>query len=428
MGADQSSVGPAPQRNPAQTFSRSITRAKAAKECRHSAWSKVHTCTYSQWLRGHSNVFGFDHKHLKNEKDSVLHNIQPYCTRGYQFSIEKLEEQATNRGLQAAVELRGTPCYPAHAPSVSIIGYQRHIAILQVLYKKTKEVHFIAIDLKSGQHLSVYKDIYINGPCIYEAYLSPDESLYLLRPNFFFAYSRCSDPFTTFAITKDIQVISIMDYESKVINVIEDISSLWLSVAFHPLSGHSMVALGNYTVDENTHQVSLFDLDKMKVAVCSEPYPSVVCHHLTFNPTGTLLVSYGVRLVWPRVDLILPDTVFFFSPDDFTLLKVINTGSVSVNHLQASLSPLFSKTGEFMALTGPQGDVISIYKMPAETSLRHLCRLKILHHFPDDVIPQLPLPQKLKNFILCLPHLNVLHGYQDNNAPFSGRNFDIYNK
>jgi hypothetical protein len=406
MGADQSlrAQSPAPQRSPAQTFSRSVNRARAAKERQHQTWSKAYTCTFSQFLRGHAAVFSFDHTLInRNGKDSVVQNIQPYCTRGYQFSIEKLKE-GSKKDMPSISESPGvSQCYPAHAPSVNIIGYQHNIAILQVLYKKTKEVHFIAIDLKTGEHLSVYRDIYISGPCIYEAYLSPDESLYLLRPNFFFAYSRCTDPFSTFAITKDVQVISIKEYESKVIDVIEDISSLWFSIAFHPLCRHSMLALGNYTADETTHQVVLFDLERMKVVVSSEVYPSVVCHHLTFNPMGSLLVSYGVRLLWPRVDLIIPDKVLFFSPDDLSLLRVIVTGSVSVNHLQASLSPLFSKTGEFMALTGPHGDTISVYKMPVEHSLKHLCRLTILQHYPDRIIPHLPLPQKLKNFILCLP-------------------------
>ena len=417
MGADHSVSRSS---RPSQRhFASSEEQAKAAKLFIQDPWAEVHHCDLSEWSRGHSVVFGFDHKidycvpHLRNNNDVFLQNIQPYCTRGYQFKIEKLEkrERTINRNhgsyrIPEIVTKRSRYMYPIYAPSVSIIGYQRNIAILQVVYKKTKELHFIAIELRSGKHLSVYKDIYISEPGIYEAYLSPDETCYLLRPNFFFAYARCSDPFAAFAITKDIKVISIKTYESKVINIIEDISDLWHSIAFDPRVGHSVIALGNYATDcmENMdHQLALFNIDEMRVLAQSEEYHSTLSHHMVYNPQGTLLVSLGIRLLWPRVDMMYPVKALFFNPNDLTILQVVARDSVSVNHFHASLTPLFSKTGQYMALIGSHGHSISVFKMPQDVSLKHMCRLNILDLVSDDKLTELPLPRKLINYLLFQP-------------------------
>ncbi len=393
-----------------------------AKRLRHADWAEVLTSSLAEWCNGHSCHFGFDHKidycipQLKNSSDIFLQNIQPYCTRGYQFKIEKLQKaeeihvgkrgrhrHGTNYKLPKLVHKRSRYVYPLFAPTVSIIGYQRKIAVLQVVYKKTKEVHFIAIELSTGKHLSVYKDIYISEPCIYEAYISPDESCYLIRPNFYFAYSRCSDPFTNFAITKDIKVLSIRTFESKVLNIIEDISALWHSIAFHPLSGCSRVALGNYTMEASGDIIAQFDIKEMKPVVQTTEVHSSMSHHLTYNPQGTLLVSLGIRMMSPRVDLMYPVKVLFFNSDDLTLVHVISRSSVSVNHFHASLTPLFSKTGDYMALIGNFGQTITMYKMPLDISLKHLCQQAILKMVPEENIPQLPLPKRLKDYLLFLP-------------------------
>ena len=394
--------------------------AVEAKQGAHIDWAEVMTCSLSEWSNGHSCIFGFDHKidycipQLKNQSDIFLQNIQPYCTRGYQFKIEKLQKGEPqpdtrrpsghrNYKIPKLVHKRSRYVYPLFAPTVSIIGYQRKNAILQVVYKKTKELHFIAIELSTGKHLSVYKDIYISEPCIYEAYLSPDETCYLLRPNFYFAYSRCSDPFTNFAITKDIKVIAIDSFDSTVVSVIEDISNLWHSIAFHPLSGSSRVALGNYTTESAGDNVALYDLKDMRVVVKCPESQSSMSHHLVYNPQGTLLVSLGIRMMSPRVDLMYPVKVVFYHPCDLTVLRVVSRNSISVNHFHASLTPLFSKTGDYMALIGNFGQTITVYKMPTEMNLKHMCRLAILKLVADDDVPSLPLPKRLQNFLLFLP-------------------------
>ena len=382
---------------------------------RHTDWAEVLTCSLAEWSCGQSCVFGFDHKidycipQLKNSSDIFLQNIQPYCTRGYQFKIEKLQKKKEELGKQNNYKLpkivnkRSRYVYPLFAPTVSIIGYQRKVAILQVVYKKTKELHFIAIELSTGKHMSIYRDIYISEPCIYEAYLSPDETCYLLRPNFYFAYSRCSDPFTNFAITKDIKAIAIAQYESQVIGIIEDISSLWHSIAFHPLSGSSRVALGNYTSEPVGDNVALYDIQERRVVVSSEESHSSMSHHLVYNPAGTLLVSLGIRMMSPRVDLMYPIKVLFYNPCDLSVLHVISRSSINVNHFHASLTPLFSKTGDYMALIGNFGQSITVYKMPNDLPLKHLCRLAILNLVVDDDVPRLPLPKKLHDYLLFLP-------------------------
>ena len=391
------------------------SKARAAKDLIRTEWAEVHTCGLAEWTSGSSCVFGFDHKidycipQLKNNSEVFLQNIQPYCTRGYQFKIEKLQKPDANGRdfspykIPKIVNKRSRYVYPMFAPTVSIIGYQRHVAILQVVYKKTKELHFIAIELSSGRHLSVYRDIYISEPCIYEAYLSPNEQFYLLRPNFYFAYSRCSDPFTNFAITKDIKLISIKQYESRVKAVIEDISNLWHSIAFYPLSGCRFVALGNYTTEPMGDNMALFDLVDMKVTVQSKESYTNMSHHLVYNPQGTLLVSLGIRLMSPRVDLMYPVKVLFYDPNELTLLHCISRHSISVNHFHASLSPLFSKTGDYMALMGNFGQTISAYRMPVESSLKHLCRLRILETMSEETIENLPFPNKLKDYLLFQP-------------------------
>ena len=394
--------------------------AKTVKVVAHVDWAELMTCTLSEWSNGQSCVYGFDHKidycipQLKSQSDVFLQNIQPYCTRGYQFKIEKLQKGEPqpdtrrpsghrNYKIPKLVHKRSRYVYPLFAPTVSIIGYQRKKAILQVVYKKTKEVHFIAIDLNTGKHLSVYKDIYISEPCIYEAYLSPDETCYLLRPNFYFAYSRCSDPFSNFAITKDIKIITLDEYDSRTINVIEDISCLWHSIAFHPLYGNSRVALGNHTTESSGDNVSLFDLKEMRIVQkCDESFSSM-SHHLVFNPQGTLLVSLGIRMMSPRVDLMYPVKVLFYDPVDLTLLHAISRNSISVNHFHASLTPLFSKTGNYMALIGNFGQTITAYKMPKEMSLKHMCRLAIQKNVLDEDVQSLPLPKRLKDYVLFLP-------------------------
>ena len=389
--------------------------ALSRRSAKYIDWGEVLTCSLAEWSSGQSTVFGFDHKidycipQLKNSSDIFLQNIQPYCTRGYQFKIEKLQKKKeeiskhNNYKLPKIVTKRSRYVYPLFAPTVSIIGYQRQIAILQVVYKKTKELHFIAIELSTGKHLSVYRDIYISEPCIYEAYLSPDESCYLLRPNFYFGYSRCSDPFTNFAITKDIKAISIKQYESQVMCIIEDISSLWHSIAFHPLCGASKIALGNYTTQPIGDNVALFDLHQEKVIKCSEDSHSSMSHHLVYNPAGTLLVSLGIRMMSPRVDLMYPIKVLFYNPCDLTVLHIISRSSINVNHFHASLTPLFSKTGDYMALIGNFGQSITVYKMPLDRSLKHLCRLAILQLVDDDHVPHLPLPKRLQDYLLFLP-------------------------
>lgn len=399
--------------SPKQDYSEDA--ARVARRVSHPPWEEVHACSLQDWSLGHSGIFGFDHNidycipQLKNNSEVFLQNIQPYCTKGYQFKIEKLqrnEENGKNGStykIPKIVNKRSRYVYPVFAPTVSIIGYQRKIAILQVVYKKTKELHFIAIELGTGEQLSVYRDIYINEPCIYEAYISPDETVYLLRPNFYFAYSRCSDPFTNFAITKDIKVITIKKPESKCIGNIEDISSLWHSVAFNPLSGSSYVALGNYTNERHGDNIALFHLQEMKVLARSPESHSNMSHHLTYNPQGTLLVSLGIRLLSPRIDLMYPIKVIFYNPDDLSLLHIISRDSVSVNHFHASLTPLFAKTGDYMALIGNFGQTMSVYRMPSEVALKHLCRLAILNMVPEDRVATLPLPKPLLDYLQFLP-------------------------
>lgn len=416
MGADSSRLqkdDPDTRERGAEVERREV--ALSARSAKYSDWGEVLTCSLAEWSRGQSAVFGFDHKidycipQLKNNSDIFLQNIQPYCTRGYQFKIEKLQKKKeeinkhNNYKLPKIVNRRSRYVYPLFAPTVSIIGYQRQIAVLQVVYKKTKELHFIAIELSTGKHLSVYRDIYISEPCIYEAYLCPDETCYLLRPNFYFAYSRCSDPFTNFAITKDIKAISIKQYESQVICIIEDISSLWHSIAFDPLCGSSRIALGNYTNQPIGDNVAVYDLHQQKVIKCSEDSHSSMSHHLVYNPAGTLLVSLGIRMMSPRVDLMYPIKVLFYNPCDLTVLHIISRSSINVNHFHASLTPLFSKTGDYMALIGNFGQSITVYKMPLDLTLKHLCRIAILNLVDEEEVPLLPLPKRLQDHLLFLP-------------------------
>lgn len=387
-------------------------------------WCLVHTCSLKQWCKyGHSLLFAFDsfvdsrylHNHLSGEY--LLQNIELYCTHGCHFTIEHIQN---NRRGSEWKRFQ----YPSHrrdvrirqfdslrTPTVSIIGYQRRVVVLQVVYKKTKELHFLAVELSSGKHLSLYRDIYINEPCIFEAYISPDETCYLLRPNFYFAHQRSTDPYSTFTITRDIRLLDITQWESKLVSFIEDISLMWYSIAFDSSRGHSLVALGNYSGGRAEDRVALYNLLEIRTLCVSEALQSptaLLSHHMTYNPQGTILASLSIRLISLELDKMYPTRVTFYSARNLDILHVIDLDGVSMTHMQTSLTPRFSRTGTYVVLARKQltsGTLtMSVYQMPRdEISLSHLCRLCILSFVSEDHIPALPLPTKLQNYLLFLP-------------------------
>ena len=388
-------------------------------------WSLVHTCSLKEWCKyGHSTTFAFDsfidsrYLHSHSSGEYFLQNLQLYCTHGCHFTIERMQNNRKGSEWKKFPhqrrETRIRQFEALRTPNVSIIGYHRRIVILEVVYKKTKELHFLVVELSTGKHLSLYRDIYINEPCIYEAYISPDESHYLLRPNFYFAHQRSTDPYTTFTITRDIRLFDITQWDSKLVDFIEDISVMWYSIAFDPSRGHSLIALGNYSVGRAEDVVALYDLNAMRVVCVSDSLPSptaLLSHHMVYNPQGTMLVSLSIRLISLELDKMYPTRATFYNARNLEVFHVIELDGVSMTHMQTSLTPRFSRTGNYVVLARKQlatsGTLtMSVYQMPRdEISLSHLCRICILSFVSEQNICALPLPSKLQSYLLFQPEV-----------------------
>lgn len=384
-----------------------VEKARLALQRTHNDWSEVYSCTLSEWARGHSDVFGFDRKidycvpfHSGILTDMNTFNMQAYCTKGYQFRIEsisnelRMKEEKESYNLPPVVPRRSSryTC-PLLVPAVTVAGCGRDIALLQVVHKKTKELHFIPLHMASRRALSVLKDIYLSEACMHEAYISPDENFYLLRPNFYWAFSRCADPFTSFAVTKDIKLVSV--YSGEVLQTIEDTAPLWHSIAFDPSSGHSKIAIGN-----TENGVSLWSVTEKRWIAKSTSSPTGVSHHLAYSPNAAVLASLGVRA--PRRHLVQPIHVVLYSGVDLTVLHIVQAAIGATSHQHAALLPLFSSVGDYVALLGP-ALTVSVLKLPKDVSLKHLCRLAVRKFVREEEICKLRLPNALKLFLLFLP-------------------------
>lgn len=394
-------------------------------------WTQVYTCDICSWVGGICSMFHFDpdvnfclqSKPRNRVKQVYIRNMQPHSTQGYQFLIQpdgderhtrgflfkrtpsarkrimKYRKQSRGRLLIKKLTAHGEYVLPFRVPEWYVIGFRDNTAVVQFTDMGTGDIQFLVVDVATGRVQSTFKDSFTRHPCLYEAYISPDASLYLLRPNLLYAVRGFEDPFSELCLTKDIRVISIGTGVSHVTHLIKDIhqSEYWYSIAFDPRYKSSRIAFGNYTSQRFRDCIAMYDL-KTKSVLHQTKDRVHGSHHIAFSPGGAVLASLTNVLLTLRLDLISPMEVYLYNPDSLEVLHCV-VRNVFMNNFYAGITPIFSFTGQYMALTGHYGASISVYKLPLDQSLQNQCRILLRKVVPPEGITSLPLPNRLINYL-----------------------------
>lgn len=121
--------------------------------------------------------------------------------------------------------------------------------------------------------------------------------------------------------------------------------------------------------------------------------------------SGCHCVRYKSRRNNTPVDV----SIYIFNSDSTQTLHCVQyTRYVCGEHsCPINFMPIFSRCSSRVAMVMNDMespiDHIQIYKLPTDGSLQNRCRIRILQHFPHEIIPRLPLPSRLIEYLSFKP-------------------------
>lgn len=186
-------------------------------------------------------------------------------------------------------------------------------------------------------------------------------------------------------------------------------------IAFDPRSGHSTIAIANF---ENTnqetvaHELVIYSLNQKRVIQRSSlPLSTIIGSqfNLVYSKDGRFLILQ--KLTDNRFGISAYCDMYFFEVEKLNLVKYFTTMLPGLFRVcLVNYKPVFSHCGSYMRLLDHRVDgqteavTVQIYQLPLALNLQCQCRRIILQHMLKvEDVKYLPLPPKLKKFLLFTP-------------------------
>lgn len=263
------------------------------------------------------------------------------------------------------------------------------------------------IDMTDGKILGTYVERCHDRPYLYECFISPDYTHFIIKPNLLFVLKS-----RVHTIDDCIKVIrkgrEASRYETST-ELFRD-AALDLILTFDPRRRHTQAAIANLA-KRGQHVLCIYNLKSRKIMQKTYGPQYQRTQNLVFSPDGdhlaALIVTYifGASMHPQRFNF---QGVMVYSAHKLALLhKIPSFGTSAVTSVTpAALFPVFSASGDFVAIGSGSGACVSrveIYKMPQAVSLQSMCRAKIRTHLSQKQLEDLAIPQIYKDYILFKP-------------------------
>lgn len=301
--------------------------------------------------------------------------------------------------------------------NVNLIAFCDTSAVIQVLHGMERTDFLFLEKFEREGYDFRCKAIYTHygvTPFLMEAYISPDASRILLKPSH--NYGLLSN---TIPDDDTVEVIHVHEKRGKLSKIIFEGEAMVCTFAFDPRYFWRRLVVGSETGHRKT--LTLYDLAQKKVLCESDPSIQQMTQNLLFSRDGFYIASLIVDSKFYGDALILEGVLIY----DSETLSILHSIPSPYKHTECQtvpigLFPLFSDNGHCIAApvvlahryineddTYPKLH-IQIYNVPTSNKfgLQDLCKLSILKAVRKHKIPNLPIPTRVKDFLLGKPYLS----------------------
>ena len=418
-----------------------LSTADGAKEkgvsCRKTPhWQLVHSEDLQFWDTT-AHDWGFD-KTLDFTSDLSC-RLQPWCTGGKHyaqrlpetnlsdFEIDYQEDGESDESEHSSSdgEVHDDAKTDADGPdsarrsrrqslkAVQMIGCRDHLAVVQVTGKSADRMDFVIVDRMQDTIKGILRKRLVTGkPYLCECYISPDLSHLLIKPNPFYI-ERNPECF----YDNSTKLIGVRDDRCTINAHMFEGQAIRYVLAFDPRFEWSRIAIGNRFSGLND-VVSLCDLRTGQIIVESDRTLPQTTQNLVYSPDGRFLAS----LVSSPVNLTRTfdfSKVYIYNTDTLAILTSIPCNNMSMLRTltPGAIFPMFSNSGSHLAVgygtktvsesgsRTPCNEVtgVDIYRVPIELCLQDRCRYTIRSLVEKHRVAELPLPEKVKNYLMFQP-------------------------
>ncbi|XP_005093160.1 uncharacterized protein LOC101863243 [Aplysia californica] len=284
------------------------------------------------------------------------------------------------------------------ARKLPVVALQRHLVVLEMMVGD--RIHaFPIMDCKTRCIKAVYQPRFVLT--LIEGAISPD-----LKYSGLLLYCQSEDsPFFSYSLF-------LVDNESG-----EVLSRTCLSrgdveprFAFHPAYKSPHVAVVQYSNDNSSSKLVILRLKDEEVKVASSPHLSSLLgsHQLypRFSPDGNFLLLHKLMDDRFGITSYCDTYIFRVTGNNFQLVKYISSKIPGgFRACRVFHHPEFSRCGQYLrVISKPKEVAVSVFALPSCVGLSARCRQVIMERISSyDQVSQLPIPNKLKDFLLFKP-------------------------
>ena len=396
-------------------------------------WARVGTTHFTNWAKTASILWNFD----PNVNYSFVREprLQPWCLGNRHFSIEQVDGRSnglygTNLEIMQRRQRSSNSVYhKVHLPfqlfvlgqkdvkvaglalkPLQVVGYRGDLAILQALCT-SPHMQFLVVNLKTGDYVGRHIEPISGDPYLCECILSPDTKKFILKPNSIFTtdFMMQNNNFPN-----EMKLISIEENgQCMVERTFSEEGCVHYVVTFDPRFRNSRAAVGNY---DGGKTLCIFDLQENELAAESDPrQPAQTTRNLVFSPNGQFLASLVSAASYQAGLHSFPKVNIYETEHLFLLQRIPCSKMYCVALIPAVLFPLFSECGTRLACAygrnidimgsvfGQELAFVEVYRVPIRHSLQSLCRVTIRRAVSRDNVLQLPIPRRIKDYLLYRP-------------------------
>ncbi|XP_014789458.1 uncharacterized protein LOC106883075 isoform X2 [Octopus bimaculoides] len=411
MGADESKAGRYDLMGASAVVGNMRRMAEQAQP-----WALLHQCSLEQWKCGHAEATGFGDSLLTCD-GLVFKDCSPaFCTsRQGIIDINKSNSFFSFRRRSKFIKMAEHFEYnhiPAQLSSIqnfhvkSVLCYHDNLVILHLVQNMMTQ--FGVIDLSINKflgHFGKQNVEFVNEALWGE--LSSDDSTCLIK----FPNLRGDNSASVFQL-----------YNIKTKQLISEVSLPYSHslFAFDPRFGNLRLAVTSFRRDED-NSLSLVRTDIWETVSFNtqidvfRDMQRLKLKNLVYSKDGLLIFAIMMtggcfcREKKSRKYNALTMAVYVFDGDTSQTLYCIQyiRFICGLHSCPVNFMPVFSNCGDRMALVlnvpDSSTDHIHVYKLPNKGNLQNRCRTRILQYFSPEMIPRLPLPQKLLDYLQFKP-------------------------
>ncbi len=295
---------------------------------------------------------------------------------------------------------------------MNVIGQHEDHMVIQVI-RKSQHHDFLILRQHNTNVRTFYKvqSFYTllakTTPFVMEAFLSPDCSKILIKPSLHYSVLVQKSP--------DVNITWMLESKTgECITTLFGGKAMGSVFAFDPRYHWRRLAVGACH-NPNQRTIVIYDLAKGTSQVESDPTLHQMTQNLVFSPDGIYLASLVVSACIQR-DVLLLEGVILYDSDELKILhRIRSPGHYAVIPVTPiAMFPLFSIDGQYMAAVRSEdyeentgGIDVTVHTVPTPKTLylQDLVRVYLLKNLKRDHISQLPLPSRLKDFLLFKPYI-----------------------